>query len=179
MRNFRNILSLFLFLVLAAGIAGTTRAGETFRGDGILVGDVWARASKVRNSAAYMTVTNESKETARLVAASSPVAERVEIHTTIIEDGVMKMRPLEAIEIPPGETVRLEPGGRHVMLLGLRRALKPGDRIELTLVFADGRELGVAAEVRQATGMKMKMKMGDGGHGGGEMKDMKGKKGGD
>ncbi len=150
----------FLFLLLPLtlfAVSGPASAGGHSRAENILVEDVWARASKVRNSAAYMTVTNEGRETARLVAVSSPAAAKVEIHTTVIEDGVMKMRPLEAIEIPPGETVRLEPGGRHIMLLGLGQPLKPGDRIDLTLVFADRGQLDVVAEVRPATGMKMKM----------------------
>ncbi len=175
MRNFRILAALFSLVLLAT--SGPAWAGGHSRAEGILVADAWARASKVRNSAAYMTVTNEGRETARLVAASSPAAAKVEIHTTVIEDGVMKMRPLEAIEIPPGETVRLEPGGRHIMLLGLGQPLEPGDRIDLTLVFADRGRIDVVAEVRSASGMKMKMKMGDMPMGGGDGGKMEMKQG--
>lgn len=164
MKAFRVLLVLLvLALPVLAGAVPPAGAAETFRADGILVSDVWARASKVRNSAAYMAITNEGEEAVRLVAVSTPIAKRAELHTTRIADGVMKMRPLEAIDIPPGETVRLEPGGRHVMLLGLRQPLGPGERIGLTLRFADGREIAVTAEVRRASGMRMKMKGSGGG----------------
>ncbi len=183
MKGFRKLSLLFVVaLPFLADPAAPAAATETFRADGILVRDVWARASKVRNSAAYMTITNEGEEAVRLVAVSTPIAKRAELHTTRIEDGVMKMRPVEAIEIGPGQTVRLEPGGHHVMLLGLAGPLRVDDRFDLTLAFADGTEIDVAVPVREAAamGMKMdmdmgkmkmdmgKMKMGEGMAGGGE-----------
>ena len=157
----RKTLSILLLLpFLLFGLAPAAAAHGVFEADGITVSDVWARASKVRNSAAYMTITNERATPVRLVAVSTPIARRAELHTTRIEEGVMKMRPVEAIEIGPGQTVRLEPGGYHVMLLGLEEPLRVDDRFDLTLTFDDGTTVDVAAHVRKASAMGMKMDMG-------------------
>ncbi len=162
MKAFRLLFVLFAMAVpfLADPALPVAAAAETFRADGILVRDVWARASKVRNSAAYMSITNERAKPVRLVAVSTPAARRAELHTTRIEEGVMKMRPVEGIEIGPGQTVRLEPGGHHVMLLGLEEPLRVDDRFDLTLTFDDGTTVDVVAHVRKASAMGMKMDMG-------------------
>jgi copper(I)-binding protein len=102
---------------------------------GVEIRDVWARATPVgaRNGAAYLTMQSPTAD--RLTAASSPVAERVELHLSAMEDGVMRMREVPAIDLPPGETVTLKPGGLHVMLMGLKQPLQPGETIPLTLTF--------------------------------------------
>jgi copper(I)-binding protein len=84
----------------------------------------WARATpgQAQNGAAYLTIV--SPTTDRLTAASSPVAKKVELHTMSMEGGVMRMRPLAAMDIPAGQTVTLSPGGTHIMLLGLTRPLR-------------------------------------------------------
>jgi copper(I)-binding protein len=98
-------------------------------------------------SAAYMTIENRSAAGYQLVAAESSVAGVVEIHESTMEGDVMRMRPVEAIEIAPGESVRLEPGGLHIMLMDLQRDLYPGEAIIVTLVFESGAELVVPAAV--------------------------------
>lgn len=80
---------------------------------------------------AYMDIT--SAQNAVLVAVGSPVAARAELHTTTTEGNVMKMRPLEKLELRAGQTVTLAPGGMHVMLFDMKRPLKPGERVPLTL----------------------------------------------
>jgi hypothetical protein len=101
------------------------------------------------NSAAFMTITNDGEQERDLVAAASDVAEVVELHTHTMDDGVMRMRQIERIALPAGETVTLEPGGLHVMLIGLTRDLKAGDSLTLTLGFDDGSEQSLTLPVKQ------------------------------
>ena len=108
-----------------------------------------------RNGAAYMTLKNQGASADRLIAARSPAASRIELHTTLREGGVMRMRELPAIDIPAGGTVKLERGGMHVMLIDLSQPLKAGAGFPLTLVFetAGTIEVMVAVEpVRGAAG---------------------------
>lgn len=120
------------------------------------VKNAWVRApvAGMKVAGAYMELT--SPEAATLVAAASPLAERVEMHRTTLEDGVMKMRPLPAIELPAGKTVSLAPGGLHLMLIGLARPLKPGEKVPLALTLeragAGRTVVRVEVEVRTATG---------------------------
>jgi hypothetical protein len=99
----------------------------------------FARAAIIqqRNSAAFMQITNRGEDS-QIVFAKSPVADVVELHTHINDNGVMRMRKIDRINLPSKKPVSLKPGGLHVMLLGLNRDLKPGDEIEVTLGFADG-----------------------------------------
>jgi len=92
-------------------------------------------------SAVYMTLVNEGGAADRLVAVAADVAEAAEIHRSVIEGNVAKMVPVKGgIEIPAGGRVELKPGGYHVMLIGLRRDLKPGDHFTLRLRFAKSGE---------------------------------------
>jgi len=122
-RPLRTLLAAAGLLVLPAAQAQVT------------VADPWVRASvgQTSNTAAFMTLS--SAQAARLVRAESPAAGRVEVHESTVVDGVMRMRRIEAVEVPAGTPVRLQPGGLHVMLLDLRRGLKEGDKVPLTLHF--------------------------------------------
>lgn len=95
----------------------------------------WARATpgQAQNGVVYLAIV--SPTTDRLTAASSPVAKKAELHTMSMEGGVMRMRPLAAMDIPAGQTVALSPGGVHIMLLGLTRPLREGESFPLTLSF--------------------------------------------
>jgi copper(I)-binding protein len=100
------------------------------------------------NSAAYMLIHNGTSQTDRLLRVESNAAQAVELHRSEVVDEVMTMRPVESIEIPAGGEVRLEPGGLHVMLIGLTQPLEAGSSIPLTLVFENAGEITVDAEVR-------------------------------
>ena len=116
----------------------------------ITVQNPWARANPpvVENGAAYMTLINNGQQTDRLVNVSGRVAERIELHTHLKEDGMMKMRRLQAIEMVPGSSTVLEPGGLHMMLIGLQSPLKPGQSFPLTLHFEQAGEMNVEVTVR-------------------------------
>ncbi len=108
-----------------------------------------------RNSAAFMTLRNSGPAVA-IVAAESPVAEIVELHTHVHDNGVMRMRKIDKIELPAGGEVTLKPGGLHVMLLGLKQDLNEGERISVTLKFSDGSSKTIEAPVRMVMRPKMK-----------------------
>jgi copper(I)-binding protein len=121
------------------------RAGD------ITIETPWTRAAGANaNGAGFMTLRNSGTAPDRLVSAASPVARVVELHTHIREGEVMRMRPVPDIPIPPGQTVRLQPGGLHVMLIGLTRPLERGQQVPVTLRFETGGEVTVMLEVQAA-----------------------------
>lgn len=104
------------------------------------------------NSAAFMTLTNTGEVLRALVAAESDAAATVELHTHSMADGMMQMRKIERIDLPPGERVELKPGGLHVMLIGLEEQLKPGMEVALTLILDDDSRMPLTAPVRRIDG---------------------------
>ena len=149
--------SLSRSLLTAALLALAPLAVQAADPASVSVADPYARAVPPGqpNSAAFMTLTNASGQPRALVSAASPAAKTVELHTHVNEGGMMRMRKVERIEIPAGQTVSLAPGGLHVMLIGLNEELKPGANVDLTLSFDDGSEAKVQAPVRTIEPMKM------------------------
>jgi copper(I)-binding protein len=94
-----------------------------------------------------MSIENHGKEADRLVSASSPVAGRVEIHEMAMDGGIMTMRAVKGIDLKPGATVELRPGGYHVMLEDLKQPLKDGEQIPLVLTFEKGGVVEVKIDV--------------------------------
>ncbi len=101
----------------------------------ITVSKAFVRATPgmVKNGAAFMTITGKTAD--RLVKADTPAADHGELHTHIMDEGVMRMRQIPAIDVPAGASVDLKPGGLHVMLIDLKQGLKQGDTVPLTLTF--------------------------------------------
>jgi copper(I)-binding protein len=117
----------------------------------VSVDGAWARAtiSGQSGSVAYFTIRNAGGEDKLLTVSSSGVD--ASLHSTSMDNGVMRMRPLEALDIPANGTVELKPGGTHVMLMGLKQPLQAGSALELDLKFEKSGERKVTAEVRPAT----------------------------
>ena len=90
------------------------------------------------NSAAYMTIKNQGSGLLSLMSATSPIAKKTELHRAFIENGSMKMRPIENIAIPPGNETVLSPGGYHIMLMGLAQPITEGMQVPIELLFSDG-----------------------------------------
>lgn len=109
-------------------------------------------APGARAGGGFMTITNAGSESDRLIAARAAFP-RVELHTTMEEDGVSKMIHLEAIEIPAGESVTFEPGSYHVMFMGLGEdRFEPGESIPATLVFERAGEVEISFTVETRGG---------------------------
>lgn len=105
-----------------------------------------------RNAGGFLSIYNYASDANRLVSASSPVAERVELHTMTMENDVMRMRELEdGIELPGETQVDLEPGGLHVMFINLSGPFVEGEQVPVTLVFEGGEEKEITLPVRART----------------------------
>ena len=168
--GFAIVTALCLILLPSAG----ARAGEYDVGP-IHIADPWARATPkgASSAAAYLAVTNNGPVPERLSCAGSDAAAQCQIHTMGMENGVMKMRPVEGgLEIRPGEMITLKPGGDHLMLTQIKHPLEAGKTVEATLQFEKAGTLkveftilamGAAAPGAPAGGGSMMME-GHGGH---------------
>lgn len=164
--KFIRVLAVISMIAVAA--VGAAACGddeeETNGGGGIEVMDAFGRAALDRG-AAYMTIVNNGSEDDALIAASAPVADRVELHETVTVGAETKMQKVDKIEVPAGERVQLKPGGLHVMLLDLTQELKKGDKYTLTLKFESGQTLDVEIVVESLMEDGMGNMGGDGGMG--------------
>lgn len=140
-------------VLLAARLLCTAGAASAQTGQ-FAIDDAWARATpgRAETGAAYLTIRSPTAD--RLVAAATPVAQKAELHTMEMAGMVMKMRPAESVAIPAGKPVVLKPGGLHIMLMGLKKPLQPGQSFPLTLTFdkAGSRTVEVAVEKIGAMG---------------------------
>ncbi len=114
------------------------------------VDDAYVRAPVADRdvTAAFMTIVNNSEADNALQSASSPAAEKVELHQHTHSDGMMRMRQVERIAIPAQASAALEPGGYHMMLIGIKPELRDQESIDVSLEFANGETLTVSAAVR-------------------------------
>ncbi len=109
--------------------------------------------------AGYMTLKNQGHRSVRLLGVSVPFAEQVEIHLMTHKDGMMKMQKLEGgLEIPAGETVKLAPGGYHLMFINLQQPLKAGDKHQAVLEFDSGK-VNVVFNVESIVGAEVGAKV--------------------
>jgi copper(I)-binding protein len=127
----------------------------------VTVQDPWVRATVPQQKATGLFASVTSAKGGRVVAASSPVADVVEIHEMAMDNQVMRMRAIAALELPAGKAVELKPGGFHVMLMGLKQQVKEGDTVPVTLVVegADGKRENVDVKAPART-----LNAGSGGH---------------
>ncbi len=138
--------ALLLACLVLAALAMPRHAGA--QTSTIRITEPFARAAPAgRAAAAYMNIQGGPD---RLVGVSSDAAAQVELHETVIDGGVMTMRPVGGILINPGIATPLAPGGLHIMLVNLRRALKDGDTFTLTLTFERSGKQTVVVPVAQA-----------------------------
>jgi copper(I)-binding protein len=139
-----------LVLSLLAGLA----SGPALACGDLVISDAWVRAAPPTASvmAGYLTLGNGSQEPVTLTAVASPSFERVEMHDMTHENGVMRMRKLDQIEIAAGAKAELAPGGRHLMLIQPKGAFAVGDEIEVTLTLCGEHAQVVKLPVREAGG---------------------------
>jgi len=150
--KFSLIVKISLFcssLLMMVGLPLSTHAHEDKMDHRLEISGLWARPIIIegRPGAAYLTITNPTEKADRLVSASSSQAGRVEIHTHLMEDGVMKMREVEGIDIEAGATVNFQPGGYHLMIFNHEGVLKAGDMLPVTLTFEHAGDVALKAPV--------------------------------
>lgn len=138
-----------LFALLAAGLFSTGALAQ------VSVTDPWVRATVPNQKASGAFMRVQSVRAARLVGVSTPVAGRAELHEMAMENNTMRMRQVDAIDLPAGKAVNLASGAYHVMLFDLKRQLKEGERVPVTLVVQDGAKknssVTVEAQVKALT----------------------------
>jgi len=115
--------------------------------------EAWARATPggAQTGAAYVTLQSPTGD--RLTGASTPVAKMAELHSMTMDNGVMKMRQVDGIDVPAGQAVTLQPNGYHIMLMGLTQPLKEGQTFPLTLTFAKAGNESVTVTVQKVGSM--------------------------
>jgi periplasmic copper chaperone A len=144
-------------VMLLAQAASGSMPQRVTRAGNLQVGGGWSRATPggAKVAGGYVRITNVGKEPDRLIGGSLSRAGRVEIHEMAVTDGVMRMRPLaNGLEIKPGETVELKPGGLHIMFMDLSGPLKAGEAIPGTLVFEKAGTVEITFQVTSAGGQK-------------------------
>lgn len=141
-----------LGLVLAMSLPALA-AGHGYSLGALKIGHPWARPTPngAPTAAGFLTVTNTGAQPDRLLGGSSPMTGPIQVHQMSMDGGVMRMRQLtDGLTIPPGATVKLEPGGYHLMLIGPKTTFKVGDHIPATLRFAKAGAIKVEFYVQTA-----------------------------
>ena len=142
--------SLSYVALLACLFAAPAQAQEVKAGD-LVISQAWSRATPggAKIAGGYLTIENKGTAPDRLISGAGDVAGKVEIHEMAMNNGVMTMRPLDkGLAIEPGKTVKLAPGGLHLMLMDLKNPLKQGDKVPLTLKFEKAGEVKLALDVQ-------------------------------
>lgn len=141
-----------LLLALSSLVSAIANAQVTIK-------DAWIRATVApqKVTGAFMQIT--SKQDMKLIAVSSKIADSAEIHSMEMEGDMMKMREIKDLPLPAGKTTELKPGGMHIMLFGLKKAVKEGEKITLHLTLEDNKKQRQQVEV-QATVKAMNGGMG-------------------
>jgi copper(I)-binding protein len=134
-----------LLLLLVLGSSAVAEAAEP----SLHVEAAWARATPGASTVGvvYLTIVNSGASADRLVALSSPVAGRSEMHINIQDGNVMQMRPVSAVDLKPGDRVVFKPSGLHIMLVDLRRPLKKGEHVPVMLTFEKAGQIEADAVV--------------------------------
>ncbi len=145
MKTIHSLIAAALALAAFAASAHEYAAGD------VKIGHPWARktAPGVPTGGAFLTLRNTGSTPERLLGASFPGADHVELHTMSMDGNVMKMREVGTIDIPAGQTVELKPGQLHMMLIGLKAPLKAGEMLPMTLKFEKAGEVKVDVKVEE------------------------------
>jgi copper(I)-binding protein len=150
----KRLLARFASAALFACVLAAPAGAQEIKAGDLVITQAWSRAtpSGAKVGGAYVTIENKGAAPDRLVGGSADVAGKVEVHEMATIDGVMKMRQLEkGLTIEPGKTVKLAPGGYHLMLFDLKSPLKQGDKVPVTLQFEKAGKVQVSLDV-QAVG---------------------------
>lgn len=142
--------SILIPLLLVSALVPSNASAQEFKAGALVINQPWSRATAggAKVGAGYMTITNNGSQPDRLVGGSLPQAEKVEVHEMRLENNVMTMRPVPGgLEIKPGQTVKLEPGGYHVMFMQLKEPLKQGEVLKGELTFEKAGTVSVEYKV--------------------------------
>jgi hypothetical protein len=135
---------------LACILAAPARAEEIKAGD-LVITQAWSRATPngAKIAGGYLTIENKGSAPDRLIGGAGDIAGKIEVHEMAMNNGVMTMRPLDkGLTIEPGKTVKLAPGGSHLMMFDLKGPLKQGDKVPVTLELEKAGKVQVSLDVQ-------------------------------
>src|SRR2546430_15794060 len=146
----KPVLQVFAFAALFAVLGASAHAQEVRAGD-LVITQPWSRATPggAKIAGGFLTIENKGAAPDRLLSGSGDIAGKVEIHEMAMNNGVMTMRPLDkGLVIEPGKTVKLAPGGYHLMLMDLKQPFKQGDKVPGALEFEKARQVALTLDVQ-------------------------------
>ena len=141
----------FAFAALAATLFAAPARAEDVKAGDLVITQAWSRAtpSGAKIAGGYLTIENKGTAADRLVGGAGDIAGKVEVHEMAMNNGVMTMRPLDkGLAIEPGKTVKLAPGGYHLMMMDLKGPLKQGDKVPVTLEFEKAGKVTLSLDVQ-------------------------------
>src|ERR1700744_1898848 len=165
----KRMMTSLVFASLIAGVFATSARAEDVKAGDLVISQAWTRATPggAKTGGGFVTIENKGSAPDKLIGASADGAGKIEVHEMTTDNGVMKMRPVEGgLAIEPGKTVKLAPGGYHLMMMDLKSPLKQGGKVPVTLEFEKAGKVAVTLDV-QGIGAQ-----GPSGNMGGEMKKM-------
>jgi periplasmic copper chaperone A len=168
-RIFKPLACLAILGILVSCLLAAPAKAEDVKAGDLVISQAWSRATPggAKTGGGFLTIENKGSAPDRLVTVSGDFAGKIEVHEMAVKDGVMTMRLLEnGLTIEPGKTVKLAPGGYHLMMLDLKAPLKQGDKLPVTLQFEKAGTVAVSLTVEgmgakgpAADSGKMDMKM--------------------
>lgn len=169
-----RLLSVFLALVFLGLFAAPPAFAHAYKLGTLDIHHPWARPAVGKTGAVYFVIKNSGTTADALVRVETDAAEKAQIHTMTMDGNVMRMRELDRLDIPAGESVAVAPGGIHIMLIGLKAPLKEGDKFPMKLVFEKAGAVDVSVYVQTPEEMR---KGEEKSSGSGGMQDMPGMEG--
>jgi periplasmic copper chaperone A len=144
-------LSRLAYAVLISTLLAAPAGAQEVRAGDLVITQAWSRATPggAKVAGGYLTIENKGSVPDRLIGASTDVAAKLQVHEMATDNGVMTMRPLESgLAIDPGKTVKLAPGGYHLMMFDLKSPLKQGDKLPVTLEFEKAGKVQLSLDVQ-------------------------------
>jgi len=148
MKKFSTI---FALAALSAVVCVASVRAEDVKAGDLVISQAWSRATPggAKVAGGFLTIENKGSAPDKLVSVSAEIAGKAEVHEMAMDNGVMKMRPLDkGLVIEPGKTVKLAPGGYHIMLQDLKGAFKEGEKVPVTLEFEKAGKVTVSLDVQ-------------------------------
>ncbi|GMT49826.1 MAG: hypothetical protein IEMM0008_1365 [bacterium] len=146
----------FSIIFIMTFFVGISCQSNTSQGNGkIIIKDPWIKEASTsqKMSGGYMTLENTNSQSDKLLSIQSDVCEVIELHKMTYENDIMKMRRVSDIEVPANGSVQLKQGGFHLMLISLKKDLKAGDKITLTLNFKNAGKQSITVPVKKLESM--------------------------
>ena len=147
----KKMIAMSFCAVLIGVIAGSSARAEEVKAGDLVISQAWSRATPngAKIGTGYFTIENKGTTADKLVGVSGEVSDKIEVHEMSMNNGVMKMRPVDGgLTIEPGKTVKLAPNGYHLMIMDLKSPLKQGGKVPVTLEFEKAGKVAITLDVQ-------------------------------